>query len=117
MNKFIVVEVSQLDGEYVDDVKFVNSFESFEKAQEFIREEHKVSQERAKERHEYIKGFALTLPDEYRLLHHGVREKTLREIEGQIEFNKKTGKDVELLKDYNPPEFIRLRNLYIVEIS
>ena len=117
MNKFIVVEISQLDREYVDDVKFVNSFESDQEAQNFIDAERNISFERAKERHEYIKEFAKTLPDEYRYFDLKIREKTLREITSEIEYNKKIGKDFELLKNYNPPEFIPLRNLRIVEIQ
>ena len=117
MNKFIVVEISQLDWEYVDDVKFVNSFESYQEAQKFIDAERNISFERAKERHEYVEEFAKTLPDEYRYFDFKVRENTQREIISQIEYNKRTGKDVELLKNYNPPEFIPLRDLRIVEIK
>lgn len=117
MNKFIVVELSQLDFEYVDDVKFVSSFETDKEAQKFIDTELNNSFERAKERHEYIKEFIKTLPDEYRYLHSGVREKTQREIVSQIKYNKSNGIDPDLLKNYNPPEFVRLRDLRIVEIQ
>ncbi len=117
MNKFIVVEISQLDWEYVDDVKFVNSFESYQEAQKFINAERNISFERAKERNEYIEEFVKTLPDKYLYFDFKVRKNTLSEIISQIEYNKSTGKDFELLKNYNPPEFIPLRNLRIVEIQ
>lgn len=117
MNKFIVVEIHQPDREYVEDVEFIKSFESDQDAQKFIDIERSISFERAKERHEYIKEFAKTLPDEYRYFDLKIREKTLREITSEIEYNKKAGKDFELLKNYNPPEFIPLRNLRIVEIQ
>jgi hypothetical protein len=117
MNKFIVVEIHQPDREHVEDVEFIKSFESDQDAQKFIDVERSISFERAKERHEYIKEFAKTLPDEYRYSGFKVRENTQREILSKIEYNKKTGKDIELLKDYNPPEFIPLRDLRIVEIK
>ena len=117
MNKFIVVEIHQPDREYVEDVEFIKSFESYQDAQKFIDKELNISFERAKERHEYIKEFVKTLPDEYRYFGFKVRENTQREIVSQIEYNKKTGKDIELLKDYNPPKFVPLRDLRIVEIQ
>ena len=109
MNKFIVVELHQPDREYVEDVEFMDSFESYEKAQQFILGIYNISGERADQRHKYIKEFVKTLPEVYQGLG------SFGHIEEFIMFKKKRGEDFELLKDFNPPDYLPMRDLRIVE--
>jgi len=111
VNKFIVVELHQPDREYVEDVEFIDSFESYERAQQFILGIYDISRERVDQRHKYIEEFVKTLPEVYQGLG------SLGNIEDFITFNKKCGKDFELLKDFNPPDYLPVRDLRIVEIE